>query len=108
MHDLRTREVRDRPCHTQEALRTPAREPVELRELDRAPRGGVLLMHDTLPWSVEAFPMILDEIERRNLALVARGQAPYELVGMERFYEPLVRERERPRAPRRGTRGRAR
>ncbi len=69
-------------------------------ELDRAPRGGVLLMHDTLPWSVAAFPMILDEIDRRNAALVARGEAPYEVVGLERFYEPLVPERDAPRRQR--------
>ncbi|MDP3218020.1 MAG: polysaccharide deacetylase family protein [Deltaproteobacteria bacterium] len=58
-------------------------------ELDRAPRGGVLLMHDTLPWSVAAFPLILDEIAARNAAFVARGEEPYEVVGLERFYEPL-------------------
>ncbi len=59
-------------------------------ELERSPNGGVLLMHDTLPWSVAAFPMIVDEIERRNAALVARAEAPYEIVGLERFYTPLV------------------
>lgn len=58
-------------------------------ELDRAPRGGVLLMHDTLPWSIAAFPMILDEIAARSAALVARGEEPYEIVGLERYYEPL-------------------
>lgn len=58
-------------------------------ELDRAPRGGVLLMHDTLPWSVAAFPLILDELAARNAALTARGEEPYEVVGLERFYEPL-------------------
>jgi peptidoglycan/xylan/chitin deacetylase (PgdA/CDA1 family) len=79
-----------------------------LRELERAPRGGVLLMHDTLPWSVEAFPRIVDEIEQRNLALIARGEQPYAFVGMEHFYEPLVPERERPRGSRRTPRGRRR
>ena len=58
-------------------------------ELDRAPRGGVLLMHDTLPWSVAAFPLILDEIAARNAAFLARGEEPYEVVGLEGFYEPL-------------------
>ncbi|MBL8600957.1 MAG: polysaccharide deacetylase family protein [Myxococcales bacterium] len=58
-------------------------------ELDRSPHGGVLLMHDTLPWSVDAFPLILNEIDQRNAALMARGERPYELVGLERFYEAL-------------------
>ena len=71
-------------------------------ELDRAPRGGVLLMHDTLPWSVEAFPRIVEEVERRNRELVARGQAPYEFVGMERFWQRLgPPEQRRPRTRRR-------
>lgn len=58
-------------------------------ELDRSPRGGVLLMHDTLPWTVEAFPSVLDEIDRRNAALVARGEDPYLIVGLDAFYERL-------------------
>ena len=71
--------------------------------------GGVLLMHDTLPWSVEAFPRIVDEIMTRNDALVAQGRQPYEIVGLERFYEPLAgaRTRERPLVPAGGTRGRS-
>jgi len=70
--------------------------------------GGVLLMHDTLPWSVEAFPRIVDEIMTRNEALVAQGRQPYEIVGLEHFYAPLTgpRMRERPLAPGHGTRGR--
>ena len=46
-------------------------------------------MHDTLPWSVAAFPLIPDEIAARNAAFVARGERPYEVVGLERLYEPL-------------------
>lgn len=46
-------------------------------------------MHDTLPWSVAAFPLILDEVAARSAAFVARGEEPYEVVGLERFYEPL-------------------
>lgn len=70
-------------------------------ELDRAPRGGVLLMHDTLPWSVAAFPLILAEIDARNTALLARGEEPYEVVGLEGFYEPLRAAPARARRPRR-------
>lgn len=69
-------------------------------ELDRAPRGGVLLMHDTLPWSVAAFPLIVDEIERRNRALIARGEAPFAFVGMEHFWQRLDTGRSRQRGGR--------
>lgn len=65
-----------------------------IAELDRSTYGGVLLMHDTLPWSVAAFPRIVEEIERRNAAFVARGEAPYEIVGLDRFYTPLVPDRD--------------
>ena len=34
--------------------------------------------------------MILDEIDQRNAWLVARGEAPYEIVGLDHFYEPLL------------------
>jgi peptidoglycan/xylan/chitin deacetylase (PgdA/CDA1 family) len=70
-------------------------------ELDRSPRGGVLLMHDTLPWSVEAFPRILDELEARNAALVARGEDPYMIVGLDAFYERWDGGAARRRRPRR-------
>ena len=64
--------------------------------LDAYPRGGVVLMHDTRPWSVHAFPLILAEIDRRNARLVARGEAPYRIIGLEEFWQPL-RNDEAPR-----------
>ncbi|MBI5513183.1 MAG: polysaccharide deacetylase family protein [Deltaproteobacteria bacterium] len=75
-------------------------------ELERSPRGGVLLMHDTLPWSVAAFPLIVDELERRSAELVARGEQPYQVVSMEAFWQPLrtapaPSRPPRPRRPRR-------
>ncbi|MEZ4389896.1 MAG: polysaccharide deacetylase family protein [Polyangiales bacterium] len=66
------------------------------RVLDESPRGGVVLMHDTRPWSVAAFPLILNEIDQRNARLVAQGQAPYRIVGLEHFWRPMGR-RELPR-----------
>jgi len=59
------------------------------RVLNESPRGGVVLMHDTRPWSVNAFPLILAEIDRRNARLVAQGEAPYRIIGLEEFYQPL-------------------
>jgi len=53
--------------------------------LDGHPRGGVVLQHDTRGWSVAAVPLILNEIARRNAALVARGEAPYRMVGLGAF-----------------------
>lgn len=66
------------------------------RVLAESPRGGVVLMHDTRAWSVAAFPMILADIDRRNAELTARGEAPYRIVGLEDFWQP-VRPEEGPR-----------
>lgn len=62
------------------------------RALLESPRGGVVLLHDTHWWSVAAFPQIMGVIERRNAALVAAGEAPYQIVGLEAFYRPLGNE----------------
>jgi peptidoglycan/xylan/chitin deacetylase (PgdA/CDA1 family) len=52
------------------------------------PRGGVVLLHDTHPWSVRAFPAILAHLSRENRLARARGQRPWELVGLEEFLTP--------------------
>jgi len=87
---------RDWQVNTVDAVLANVRE-----ELARSPRGGILLMHDTLPWSVDAVPRILEEIDTRNRDLLARGQDPFEIVGLERFYEPLRpgADRRPPRRP---------
>lgn len=43
-------------------------------------RGGIVLMHDTHSWSVDAFERIVASITERNCGLVARGEEPYDLV----------------------------
>ena len=46
-----------------------------LRRRENGPRvrGGVVLLHDTKPWVIEAFPQLLAEVQARNCALLARG-----------------------------------
>lgn len=43
---------------------------------ERDPRGagGVVLLHDTHGWTLEAFPRIMDEIDARNCAALANGE----------------------------------
>lgn len=36
--------------------------------------GGVVLLHDTHPWTVEALPRIVDEVHARNCAALAAGE----------------------------------
>lgn len=61
------------------------------RLLRTQPDGGVVLLHDTHWWSVNAVPQILGLVERRNAALVAAGEEPYRIVGLDAFYRPLAR-----------------
>jgi peptidoglycan/xylan/chitin deacetylase (PgdA/CDA1 family) len=50
------------------------------REAESGSRGGIVLLHDIHPWSLEAFPRILDDLERRNCSLYARGEELYDVL----------------------------
>lgn len=43
-------------------------------------RGGIVLLHDTHDWSIDAFEQILSSIAERNCELVGRGEEPYDIV----------------------------
>lgn len=58
------------------------------QELLEHPYGGVVLLHDTRPWSVRAFPLIMQVIARRNAELAARGEAPFAILNLDRFVAP--------------------
>jgi peptidoglycan/xylan/chitin deacetylase (PgdA/CDA1 family) len=56
-----------------------------LRRMDRAEqemgqRGGVVLMHDTHAWSVEALPLIVNALRQRNCQLLGGSQELYDIV----------------------------
>ena len=63
--------------------------PAELR--DRVLRdiiaagGGVVLLHDTKPWTAKALPMILAGLERENCRRLARGVPPILPVSLDYF-----------------------
>lgn len=50
------------------------------REAESGSRGGIVLLHDIHPWSLEAFPRILDDLDRRNCSLYARGEELYDVL----------------------------
>lgn len=52
----------------------------ERRQRDHGDQGGVILMHDTYAWSVDAFQMIFSELERRNCELLEAGEELYDVV----------------------------
>lgn len=52
-------------------------------------RGGIILLHDTYAWSVDAFQLIVQDVLDRNCTLLARGEELYDFVDDPNvFYEP--------------------
>lgn len=52
----------------------------ERRARDYGDRGGIVLLHDTYAWSVDAFQMIIADLEERNCALLQTGEELYDVV----------------------------
>lgn len=61
----------------------------ERRERENGERGGIILLHDTYAWSVDAFQMILADLRARNCALLEKGEELFDIVDDPRwFFEP--------------------
>jgi peptidoglycan/xylan/chitin deacetylase (PgdA/CDA1 family) len=58
-----------------------------MRKLERQ-GGGIVLMHDTHYWTIESVPALLRAIQVESCRLLAEGEEPYEVVGLEYFYQP--------------------
>jgi peptidoglycan-N-acetylglucosamine deacetylase len=52
---------------------------VARNETERGERGGVVLLHDTHAWSIEAFALIMDSIAKKNCELLAAGEELYDV-----------------------------
>jgi peptidoglycan/xylan/chitin deacetylase (PgdA/CDA1 family) len=60
-----------------------------VREHETGTRGGIVLLHDIHAWSLEAFPRILDLIERRNCQLYEAEEEMYDVLdGPDAFIHP--------------------
>ena len=53
---------------------------LDRRERENGEQGGIVLMHDTYAWSIEAFPRIVAEIRSRNCELLANNEDLYVIV----------------------------
>lgn len=63
---------------------------------ERHPRGpgGVVVLHDTKPWVVDAFPAMMAELARRNCALLAAGEELWDVLDDPSvFHEPSATPR---------------
>lgn len=52
----------------------------ERREAETGDRGGIILLHDTYSWSVDAFQRIVSHLRTRNCELLDRGEELYDFV----------------------------
>jgi len=52
----------------------------ERREAETGDRGGIILLHDTYAWSVDAFQRIVSHLRTRNCELLERGEELYDFV----------------------------
>ena len=59
---------------------------LERREREHGDRGGVVLMHDTHEWSVDAFPRMVSHLRERNCELLERGEELYDIVDDPTFF----------------------
>jgi len=48
--------------------------------------GGIILLHDTYAWSVEAFQLIVQDLLDRNCSLLDRGEELYDFVDDPRLF----------------------
>jgi peptidoglycan/xylan/chitin deacetylase (PgdA/CDA1 family) len=65
------------------------RKVLERRERESGDRGGVVLLHDTYSWSVDAFQLIWAELWSRNCRLLAQGDELYDIVpDLSFFFQP--------------------
>jgi peptidoglycan/xylan/chitin deacetylase (PgdA/CDA1 family) len=53
---------------------------LERIERESGDRGGIIMLHDTYPWSVDAFELIFSDLMERNCRLLERGEELYDVV----------------------------
>lgn len=54
---------------------------LERGERDPRGAGGVVLLHDTHRWTIEAFPRLMDEVLRRNCEALDEGEELWDVAG---------------------------
>lgn len=65
------------------------RKVLERRAREDGDQGGIVLLHDTYAWSVDAFQLIWAELWARNCRLLERGEELYDIVSdLQYFHQP--------------------
>ncbi len=58
------------------------------RERETGDRGGIVLLHDTQPHSLDAVPRLVDALKRRNCDLLERNEELYDIVDDVGYFIP--------------------
>ncbi len=69
-----------------EAVLRTFRRVLARRERENGERGGIVLLHDTHEWSVDALPRIVGWLRQRNCELAERGEELYDIVDDPRYF----------------------
>ncbi len=59
---------------------------MQRREREEGDRGGIILLHDTYAWSVDAFQRIVAHLRARNCELLEQGEELYDFVDDLSFF----------------------
>jgi peptidoglycan-N-acetylglucosamine deacetylase len=73
-------------------LRTPEKLLAHVMDELRRAGGGVVLFHDTHPWTAAALPRFFDALADENCRRAAAGEQPLLLVELDRFVRPRYGE----------------
>lgn len=76
----------DYQVRTAQDVHTTWRRVFERRERENGEQGGIVLLHDTHAWSVEAFTLIFDDLMARNCKLLEEGSELYDIVDDPTFF----------------------
>ncbi|MGB3049393.1 MAG: polysaccharide deacetylase family protein [Polyangiales bacterium] len=61
---------------------------LDRRERETGDRGGIVLMHDTKPHSLDALPRLVRALQNRNCTLLERGEELYDIVDDLGYFIP--------------------
>jgi peptidoglycan/xylan/chitin deacetylase (PgdA/CDA1 family) len=78
----------DLEVHTAEAVVRSFFRVLKRREEDTGDRGGIVLMHDTKPHTLDALPRVVAALKRRNCELLLRGEELYDIVDDLGYFIP--------------------
>ena len=76
----------DHQVRTPEEVFRLWRRVLERREREDGDRGGIVLLHDTHEWSVDAVPLIVGWMRDQNCELVEEGEELYDVVSDPSFF----------------------